>query len=57
MCDHRVMYPGQTRRADRHGLEWLAGLGRVPAAGAALIVGASKTRGGTGGPARIFAMV
>ena len=41
----------------RYGIECLAGLGQVPAAGATLIVGAPKTRGGTGGPARILAMV
>jgi kynurenine formamidase len=41
----------------RYGIECIAGLAQVPAAGATLIVGAPKTRGGTGGPARIFAMV
>jgi kynurenine formamidase len=41
----------------RYGIECLAGLSQVPASGATLIVGAPKTRGGTGGPARIFAMV
>ncbi len=41
----------------RYGIECLAGLSQVPAAGATLVVGAPKTRGGTGGPARIFAMV
>ena len=40
----------------RYGIECLAGLDQVPAAGATLIVGAPKHRGGTGGPARIFAM-
>lgn len=43
--------------AGRYGIECLAGLAQVPAAGATLIVGAPKTRGGSGGPARIFAMV
>ena len=43
--------------AGRYGIENLAGLDQVPAAGATLIVGAPKHRGGTGGPARIFAMV
>ncbi|NSX54395.1 cyclase family protein [Parasulfitobacter algicola] len=43
--------------AGRYGIENLAGLGNVPAAGATLIVGAPKIGGGTGGPARIFAMV
>lgn len=40
----------------RYGIEAIAGLTQVPVAGATLIVGAPKTRGGTGGPARIFAM-
>ncbi|RVT85613.1 cyclase family protein [Rhodobacteraceae bacterium CCMM004] len=43
--------------AGRYGIENLAGLDQVPAAGATLVVGAPKHRGGTGGPARIFAMV
>ena len=43
--------------ANRYGIENLAGLGQVPAAGATLVVGAPTHRGGTGGPARIFAMV
>lgn len=43
--------------ANRYGIECLAGLGQVPAAGATLVVGAPKTGKGTGGPARIFAMV
>lgn len=42
---------------NRYGIECLAGLDRVPAAGATLIVGAPKVGRGTGGPARIFAMV
>ncbi len=41
----------------RFGIENLANLDKVPAAGATLIVGAPKHRGGTGGPSRIFAMV
>lgn len=41
----------------RFGIECLANLDRVPAAGATLVIGAPKHRGGTGGPARIFAMV
>ncbi len=41
----------------RFGIENLANLDRVPAAGATLVIGAPKHRGGTGGPARIFAMV
>ena len=41
----------------RYGIENLAGLDKVPAAGATLVVGAPTHAGGTGGPARIFAMV
>lgn len=41
----------------RFGIECLAGLDQVPASGATLIIGAPKHAGGTGGPARIFAMV
>ncbi len=41
----------------RYGIENIAGLDQVPAAGATLVVGAPKHKGGTGGPARIFAMV
>ncbi len=41
----------------RFGIENLANLGNVPASGATLVIGAPKHRGGTGGPARIFAMV
>ncbi|MEO0633094.1 MAG: cyclase family protein [Pseudomonadota bacterium] len=43
--------------AGRYGIENLAGLDQVLAAGATLVVGAPTHRGGTGGPARIFAMV
>lgn len=43
--------------AGRFGIENLANLDRVPAVGATLVIGAPKHRGGTGGPARIFAMV
>lgn len=42
---------------NRYGIECLAGLDQMPAAGATLIVGAPKVAGGTGGPARIFAML
>ena len=42
---------------NRYGIECLAGLDQVPAAGATLVVGAPKVVGGTGGQARIFAMV
>ncbi|MDU8910849.1 cyclase family protein [Aestuariicoccus sp. MJ-SS9] len=41
----------------RFGIENIAGLDRVPAAGATIVVGAPKHRGGSGGPCRIFAMV
>jgi len=43
--------------AGRFGIECLANLDKVPAAGATLVIGAPKHRGGTGGPARIFAMI
>ncbi len=43
--------------AGRYGIECIAGLDQLPAAGATLIVGAPKVRGGTGGPARVLAMV
>jgi len=38
----------------RYGIENLANLDGVPEAGSTIIVGAPKTKGGTGGPARIF---
>jgi kynurenine formamidase len=41
----------------RYGIEAVANLDRLPAKGATIVVGAPKIRGGTGGPARIFAMV
>jgi kynurenine formamidase len=40
----------------RYGIECLAGLDEVPAAGATLMVGAPKLRGGTGGQARVIAL-
>lgn len=43
--------------AGRYGIENLTGLTNVPPAGATLVVGAPNHVGGTGGPARIFAMV
>jgi kynurenine formamidase len=43
--------------AGRYGIECLAGLSALPAAGATLMVGAPKIRGGTGGPARVMALV
>jgi len=42
---------------NRWGIENIANLDKVPASGATLVVGAPKHRGGSGGPARIFAMV
>ncbi|MGD9914030.1 MAG: cyclase family protein [Rhizobiaceae bacterium] len=42
--------------AGRYGIEGIANLDAVPATGATIIVGAPKIRGGTGGPARIFAL-
>ena len=42
---------------NRYGIENLAGLDQVPASGATLVVGAPNHTGGSGGPARIFAMV
>ena len=42
---------------NRWGIENLANLDAVPAKGATLVVGAPKHRGGSGGPARVFAMV
>lgn len=41
----------------RYGIECLTNLDKVPAVGATLVVGAPTHRGGSGGPARIFAMV
>jgi len=41
---------------NRWGLEAVANLDRVPEAGATLVVGAPKHTGGSGGPARVFAL-
>jgi kynurenine formamidase len=41
----------------RYGIENVANLDAVPAKGATIFVGAPKHRGGTGGPARILAVV
>jgi kynurenine formamidase len=41
----------------RWGLENVANLERVPAAGATLVVGVAKVKGATGGPARLIALV
>ncbi|MDJ0827125.1 MAG: cyclase family protein [Rhodobacter sp.] len=43
--------------AGRYGIECLAGLDEMPAAGATLMVGAPKIRGGTGGQARVMGLV
>ncbi len=43
--------------SNRYGIENIAGLEKMPASGASLVVGAPKTGKGTGGPARIFGMV
>ena len=40
----------------RWGLECLANLSALPVAGATLVVGAPKVRGGTGGPCRVIAL-
>ncbi|MEO0830905.1 MAG: cyclase family protein [Pseudomonadota bacterium] len=41
----------------RFGIENMANLDKLPAAGATLFIGAPKHRGGSGGPARILAMM
>jgi len=41
----------------RFGIENIANLDKLPAAGATIVIGAPKHRGGSGGPARIFAMI
>jgi kynurenine formamidase len=43
--------------AGRYGIECLAGLDAMPASGATLMVGAPKIRGGTGGQARVMALI
>lgn len=48
---HRVFLP-----AGKYGLECVANLGRVPPAGAVLVVGGPKHAGATGGPARLLAL-
>ena len=40
----------------RFGIECVANLDKLPPAGATIVVGAPKFAGGTGGPARVFAM-
>lgn len=41
----------------RFGIEGLANLDQLPATGATIFIGSPKHRGGTGGPARVLAMV
>lgn len=41
----------------RFGIENLANMDKLPASGATIVIGAPKHKGGSGGPARIFAMV
>jgi kynurenine formamidase len=41
----------------RFGIENLANLDKVPAKGATLVIGAPKHKGGSGGPARIIALI
>jgi len=41
----------------RFGIENLANVDKLPATGATIIIGAPKHQGGSGGPARIFAMM
>ncbi len=43
--------------SSRWGIECIANLDRLPATGATLVVGAPKHRGGSGGPARVLALV
>ena len=49
---HRLWLP-----TGRWGLENVANLDKVPAAGATLVVGAAKVRNATGGPARLIALI
>ena len=42
--------------AGRYGIECIAGLDAMPAAGGTIVVGAPKHRGGTGGPARLIGL-
>lgn len=43
--------------AGRFGIENLASLDLLPASGATIVIGAPKHKGGSGGPARIFALM
>lgn len=59
--DHGPSKDFRTHRAwlpsGRWGIENIANLDRVPAAGTTLIVGLPKVKGATGGPSRVFALV
>ncbi len=43
--------------AGKYGIESLANLSALPPAGATVVVGAPKHRGGSGGPCRVLAFV
>lgn len=43
--------------SNRFGIENIANLDKLPASGASIFIGAPKIKGGTGGPARILAMM
>ena len=49
---HRAWLP-----TGRWAAEGLTNLGRVPARGATMVVGALKVEGGSGGPARVLALI
>jgi kynurenine formamidase len=49
---HKLWLP-----SGRWGIENVAGLDKVPATGATLVVGLPKVKGASGGPSRIFALV
>ena len=53
--DGVVMYHGLP--GGRYGIECLNNLEDLPVKGATIIVGAPKHKGGTGGPARVLALV
>ena len=50
--DHRPAWP-----SGRWGIENIANLDKVPAAGATIVVGLPKVKDASGGPARIFALI
>jgi len=59
--DHGISADFKTHYAwlptNRWGLENVANLGKLPANGATIMVGAPKWRGGSGGPSRVVALV